>query len=376
MINRKNCTGCGACADQCPKGAITLRNDENGCLIPQIDQEKCIGCDLCERACPKEHERQNSAFKQRYFAAFNPDLRIRCKSTSGGVFSVWMEHFMKNGGYVAGVILDEEVKARYVLTKDPAVCDRIRKSKYVQAYPDGIYCKIKQKLDAGAHVLFAGLPCQVHALKLYLGKEYERLLTVDLICFGVVPPAVFEDYIKDKEKKTGKKITDFVFRGRDEIKGWHKNCFIAGYADGTEEKVRQSTDYYFGVFFKNIAIRDSCFVCRYKTASREGDITLGDFWGIEKVAPEMDSNDGVSVMTINTEKGNCLFEKVKGGIEYKELFENVLNFSSTTRNNKPYKFRKAFLKAYRKRGFSYACFWHVSVYRLLSKIPLLKLIYK
>lgn len=376
MIDSNNCAGCGACENVCPQKAISLNNNNEQCLVAQIDLIKCIGCNLCNQVCLRLNPRSDQQYQQKVFGAYNKDLYVRTNSTSGGVFSSLAECIINQGGYVVGVVMEDNQEAHFTITNKMEELTQYRKSKYVQAFTGDIYQKIELLLTQGNTVFFTGLPCQVHALKLFLKKEYNNLFCADLLCFGEVPPKIFSDYIEYKQNKTKKKIVDFCFRGRDEVKGWHKMLFCAAYDDGTEEIIRQSRDYYYGLYFKNIAIRESCFTCKYKTQKREGDITLGDFWGIDKVDPEFDSNDGISLVMVNSAKGERLFSSISDQIEKREYDLCVLDYNQTKENNKPYKFRKNFFKLYNRYGFAFACFWHVTVFRVLAKVPLVNRIYK
>ena len=254
--------------------------------------------------------------------------------------------------------------------------DRFKKSKYVQANTGPIYQNVKKRLEKGQIVLFTGVPCQVSALKLFLGKEYGNLICVDILCHGIPSESVFKDYIHYKEKKKRKSVSKYNFRDRNPELGWKKTVFSAEYNDGTKEIMDSRFDYYFGLFYRNIAHRESCYSCMHKTKWRVGDITLGDFWGVEKIYPQIDTYNGVSLLVVNSHKGAEVLNRISESVSIlpcnivQELPQTMLD------NNPVPKNRKAFFAMRRKYGFAFACFIHVFLFRLAMKMNLIKKNYR
>ena len=298
------CTGCGACKTACPVNAITMKANEKGFLYPEIDKEKCIRCKKCVSVCPVNEKNGNETAKVAYaFKRRDDDKRM--ESQSGGAFSVLAEAIIKEGGVVYGVALNEEGKAVYECVDSENDLVRLKGSKYVQADLHDTYLHVKEDLKK-RKVLFSGTPCYVAGLKQYLKNENtENLLMVDLVCHGVPSPAVYEKHLVHLSEGCGKKITDFNFR--DKIHNGWRGC-VETYTDENGTKVAENI--YANIFFSDTGLRESCYSCQYANTERVGDITIGDFWGIEKVFPDMADNKGISLVIVNSSKGRKLWNLV------------------------------------------------------------------
>lgn len=303
-LNCKECTGCGACANICPKSAIQLLSDERGFYTPQIDFEKCINCGLCKKVCLIGRKKElETDFVPEVYAAFAKDEYIRRESTSGGIFSVLALETLRKGGIVYGAAFDENFKVVHIGVRQEADLAKLRGSKYVQSFiSETLFAEIKEELTKGTQVLFSGTPCQVAGLKLYLQKNYSNLLLVDLICHGVPSPKVFEAYFKHQEEKHGK-ICSYKFR--DKHKSWkHPNIKIS-----TEKKIHHifyGLDYFINLF-GNSTVRESCYQCEFANRGRISDITIGDYWGYIGTEKMPDDDKGMSCVICNTSHGRIFF---------------------------------------------------------------------
>ena len=333
---KMNCCGCGACYTVCPKHAIYMTEDKYGFMYPKISHKKCIKCGLCMRVCGFQAIGKKKA-KLDSYAMISKEKKLYNNSASGGAFSVMAQEVLDKQGYVAGCSMESshgQLAAQHVIVHDKNELYRLQGSKYVQSNMGKIYSQIKELLDAGQFVLFSGVPCQVSSLKRYLDKEYSNLILVDLVCHGVPSQKMFKDYLHEVEKKYGMKIQKIVFR--DKSKGWSLNGYIAGekIRSGKKKKVifnnRESSYYY--LFQKGLNYRESCYVCPFAGKFRPGDITLGDYWGIEREHMELfsDSNtswkkgEAISCVIINTLKGRNFFETCQNNMNlHRSTYEKI-----------------------------------------------------
>ncbi len=307
LKNKVDCCGCGACAQSCPKKCIEMKPNAEGFLYPEIDKARCVDCHLCEKVCPMISRKENSVLS--VYAAQNKNDEVRSQSSSGGVFRLICENILNQGGVVFGCAFDENIVAKHIAVEKIEDIQKLQSSKYVQSDIGDVYICAEEFLKQGRLVLFSGTPCQIAGLKNYLGKEYENLFTVDLLCHGVPSPGVFEDYIRGLESKYCKKIT--VFNFRDKRKSWKRLFVRAEFKNGKEYFKFCGYDSYLSMFLNNISQRPSCFKCPFATTNRQGDITLGDFWGIGRHIPEMDGNKGTSMVITNTQKGAEMWKQIR-----------------------------------------------------------------
>ena len=312
---KQNCCGCGACESACPTKSITIELDDEGFLYPKKSLLQCIDCNKCIEVCPMVNviKNKNIDFEQKVYATWARDNKTRLDASSGGLFETMAHLIIDGGGVVCGAAFDEGLKLKHFCVDNLENLKKLCKSKYIQSNTNDVFIKIKEHLFNGRIVLFVGTPCQAAGLKGYLGKEYENLIVFDFVCHGVPSQDMFDRCITYEEKKRGGKINSFTFRVKDgNVKHVH------GYAYSIEMKgkvIRKKGlyyefPYYFG-FKKYIFLRPSCYSCPYSTPDRCSDITLADFWGIEKYVKNVDFYKGVSMVIINSQKGNELFEKVK-----------------------------------------------------------------
>lgn len=298
------CSGCEACANACSHNAISMKADWRGFLYPAIDKDKCVDCGLCQKVCPANKD-DNTSFLFREAAVYiDNDAQKLQMASSGGAFGTVARYVLAQGGVVFGCSMDEEYNVKFISVRNEEELKKLHGSKYVQTKVGMIYREVKDVLKTGRLVLMCACPCHIAGLKSYLRKDYDNLITMDLICHGVPSQPYFRDYVKDllrRKAKTG--ITTFRFRYKPETccKTQHttsskKNVYVGFY----------NKDYYMTYFLWGKGYRDSCYKCRYPGAEREGDFTIGDFWNNKNVNFPIDVTRGASVVFFNSEKAKCL----------------------------------------------------------------------
>lgn len=336
---KHNCCGCSACVLVCPKQCISMSADNEGFLYPQVDGAICIDCGLCDKVCPvinQEEPREPLAV----YAAKNNNEEIRLKSSSGGIFTLLAEQIIAEGGVVFGARFNESWEVVHDYTETIEGLEPFRGSKYVQSVIGDNFIKAKQFLKDGRKVLFSGTPCQIAGLKKFLRKEYENLLTVEVVCHGVPSPMVWRDYLDYKRAKraVGKNTVSSslnelpVIAGisfRDKTNGWKKFGFKISYAaskaaensvsksaDNTNYEITPfSEDLFMKGFLKNLYLRPSCYHCAARQGKSGADISIADYWGIQSIHPEIDDDKGTGLILINTKQGANYFNSTANQID-------------------------------------------------------------
>lgn len=323
---KKDCNGCGICAYVCPVQAITMLEDEEGFLYPQINEEKCIKCNKCKNVCSNFNiEKQ---YEEKVYATYTRNKEELSNCSSGGMFYIIAKYVIENNGVVFGVKYDENLKAVHDYAENLEECKKFRGSKYVRSDIKDSYSKVKEFLTQEKMVLFTGTPCQCNALKVYLGKDYQNLITCDIICHANPSPKVFEKYKEELASRKNKKIKNIYFRSKEN--GWRNQNPIIEYEDG--EKEEEST--YFIAFVRELLGRPSCNLCKFATINRVTDFTIGDLWGVEKIKPELNEIQGISLFTINSSNAENIFEQIKKDMNYCEI-NKQLAYSCNHYNNVP-----------------------------------------
>lgn len=297
------CCGCSACAHACPKQCITMRADTEGFSYPSINEEECVDCGLCLKKCPF-HTSGEKKVPMKAYAAYNKNQDIRMESSSGGIFTLLAEKTIQEGGVVFGARYTKDFQVEICAADNKAQLQSFRGSKYVQASVGDSYKEAQEILKTGRKVLYSGTPCQILGLKRFLGKDFENLLTVDIICHGTPSPKVWQRYLDEIREEGNKAINSINFRSKPN--GWKRFNFTLNYNEGDDTYSISSffgQNPYMRAFLSDLILRPSCYQCKVKSVKSESDITLGDFWGIEKVHPQMDDDKGTSLILINTEKG-------------------------------------------------------------------------
>jgi coenzyme F420-reducing hydrogenase beta subunit len=318
-IKPSQCCGCGACANVCPAGCIEMQPDELLAFPnPNIAEASCLNCGKCREVCPVLNPFvPDSAKTPEAYAAYALDDDLRMESSSGGVFSLLAEKIIQEeAGVVFGALFDDDMRVKHDFATSTEGLAKFRGSKYVQSDTGKTYKQAKEFLDDGKTVLYSGTPCQIEGLKRFLGRNYEKLLTIDLICHGVASPALWAKYVCEKCEKNDKKIKTAFFR--DKKYGWFSASAAAGvsgsmkltYSDGSQEVTPCLSDSYLYLFLKNAFLRESCYHCKAKKTNRASDITIADFWSVESLCPEMFDGKGTSLVVLHSERGRKLFRDV------------------------------------------------------------------
>lgn len=350
ITNKSKCYGCTACFNQCPRNAIKMVEDERGFKYPKIDNDKCINCRLCKKICPANSQvDKNEENNIIVYAAKHKDEIIRENSTSGGLFSAISEYVLKNNGIIYATILDENYEVKYTRADNKCDRDKMRGSKYVQSDLLNCFCLIENDLHDNKLVLFVGNPCYVAGLKSFLKyKEYNNLILCDIVCHGVPSPKIFREHINLINSKG--KIKKYIFR--DKKIGWRGTNVTIEYGNKIETNTAFS-DIFCDLYFDGYISRDCCSKCKFTSIIREADITIGDFWGIEKYHKNINDEKGINLVILNTQKGIELFDKISSDLNYEVSSINNCLQPQLMYPSKENKKKKYFWKDYKKRGFLY-----------------------
>lgn len=323
ITSKEECCGCTACVSICPNNAITMKEDKEGFLYPFIDKNKCIDCGMCKKVCPILNKMNNKQVKQKGYIFQYKDKNIRKESTSGGFFTAIAEYVIDNKGVVYGVSLDKSFVAKHERVTNKEELWKFRNSKYVQSDPNTTFKQVKEDLNNKILVLYSGTACEIEGLKRYLQKDYEKLITVDVICRSVPSPLLWKKYIEEKnknkniekvyfrEKKYGYKYSNLCMHSKDTIV----------YSNGID------TDPYLRAFFSNICSRPSCYNCKFKEQFHKSDFTIWDCFDVDNYDESFNDDIGTTRVLINTVNGIDLFNKISilhntKEVEIKKLVNN------------------------------------------------------
>lgn len=349
LAGKEKCTGCMACLNACPTGAIRFDNDEEGFLMPVVDEKMCVDCHLCEQSCPESQEQfHQSQTESEVYAGWN--TLYRSVSSSGGAFTTIARYVLSNKGYVYGAYLDENFNCHHIEVNNIDDLGKIRGSKYIQSSIGKLFQDAKKRLIAGNYVLFTGTPCQISGLKSFLKKEYPKLITIDLICHGVPSQAVFSSYIDKLNRKLtiteDDKVLNYEFR---QCNRWAKFPSIVSVKNNHRLLFGINALYMFA-FDKAAIFRRSCYSCHYTTINRVGDFSIGDFWGIGKYGKSFnyDKSKGVSLLIVNSEKGKSIMDKLSENDFYvkRSIEEAIAGNHNLTKVSAMHCHREAVIKAF------------------------------
>lgn len=313
-FNKEKCCGCAACMHICPVGAISWTQNKEGFGEPQIDNKKCIDCGLCRKVCPYEQSTVGKDANPQIYAAVHKNQKIVKKSSSGGVFTALSDWILSQNGVIYGVTYRPDYEIAYCRCEDKQHRDQMRGSKYVQCSAESVYPQIEEDLKNGRYVMFTGTPCQNYGLRRCMEAKrvnLDRLYTCENICHGGSSPLVWKMYLKYIREKVlkGKKIISFSMRSKKTA--WQKQFLDCSTDCGDESKVLNSTASWNKLYLTTYPTRQSCFQCPFTSYLRLSDITTADYWNIENAKVDIDYSQGVSLVLINTEKGQKWFEQCR-----------------------------------------------------------------
>lgn len=340
--NKNECLGCSACEQICPKKAIEMSYDEEGFMYPKIDNSLCIKCGLCHKVCPIENE-ANVYNKDKYcFGGYIKDRNIRADSTSGGAFSAIVESNCTDNYVIFGAE-SEGLKVFHSYIENKDLLYKFRKSKYSQSIIGDSYKNVKKFLREGKFVIFSGTPCQIAGLKNFLSnKEYENLLTVEVICEGVPSPLYIKKLNNHFIRKYNSSIKNLDYRFKDSKpsenpkKGkWDFEVMRIKLSNGKAFKKDRWINPFWSIWLNHLMSRPSCYKCPFNKTERVADITLGDLWGVHLYCPELyGKNLGSSIILCNSEKGKVFWKNAEKLFYGHELdFNTALKYQSPLRKN-------------------------------------------
>lgn len=348
---KENCCGCTACFNVCPQKCISMVENSEGFYYPKIDTSKCIQCKKCQKVCPENAPSTTTKTMPYWAMSQNPEQQK--SSSSGGMFSVIAEHFLANNGVVCGAEYDENQNVNHIIIEDKSQLDALKKSKYIQSNLNQCFSKIQDYLTSDRPVFFTGTPCQTAGLKSYLNKDYDKLFCADIVCHGVPSKKVFDKYINDTFEN--KKLSSVNFR--DKSTGWKDYRLKFNFTNGESAFMKREECLYFMGFVNNLFLRSSCYNCKFKIDNSKSDITLGDYWGVDKLNSKIDNDCGTSLVLAHTKKGeeilNILKDKISSdkinNTDYLKYNPSILK--SADYNNK----RKEFFDNF--QNFSFPVLW-------------------
>ncbi len=321
-LSKENCCGCNACGDVCPTKAIYFETDNEGFWYPKVNHDTCINCELCTKICPEinsEKLRKNDFESPLCYAAENKNLDVVFDSTSGGIFSAFADKFYREGGYVGGAVYSDDcISVKQYISADKKDLPRLRSSKYMQSDLSGFYSEVQRLVKQGEKVVVCGCPCQMAALRSFLRRDYPNLLILDFVCLGINSPKIHAAYLRSFEERYGSKIISAKAKSKEY--GWRNLTFKATLASGKviyeKKKENLFTRGYIGT---GLYMRPACYQCKFRGFPRCADVTIADFWGIEKYDKSLDKDLGTSLVLVNSRKGKEWFDVIKQRLNYISL---------------------------------------------------------
>ncbi len=318
--NKEKCCGCSACKAVCRKNAISMQADEEGFLYPHINMQLCVNCSMCEKVCPilNPVKRDYKEIKINAYAGYHSDEIVVKQSSSGGIFSALAEFILEKGGVVVGATMSEDCSHVYhTFIEKIDEISLLRGSKYIQSEIRDTYSLVQEALVADKTVLFTGTPCQVEGLKSFLQKDYSKLYCVDFICHGVPSPLIWKHYLSWREQQYHSSVNKVQFRNKKH--GWNNYSMVLTFENGKEYFSKFDRDIFMKCFLSDLILRPSCYNCSFKGLHRLSDITIADFWGCDRVCPEMNNLGGTSLVVVNSFKGRDILKKISSNIILREI---------------------------------------------------------
>ncbi len=365
LIDESNCTGCMACYSVCPKNAIKITQTKKGFYVPVIDEQKCIECGKCKNTCPQINKISKLKEQEKVKACWSKNNNVRWESTSGGISTELAKFVIENNGVVFGATYDNSFKVHHCCIDKLDDLSKLRGSKYVQSYIGDTYKEAKKYLDENKKVLFTGTSCQIAGLKNFLSKNYTNLITVDILCHGVPSPKIFQEYLTNKTAEGN--IVDIKFRYKKP--SWTVFSMRIEYENGKIYQKSTFEDPFIRGFLYDYITNEACENCNYTGTERISDITIADFWGyISEKRKYRNTEKGISLAILNTEKGKEIFDNIKSNLEYTEKNINEAKLGNQClrapfMKNKRY---NEFWNDYFKNGYDYVS----KKYFTVSKQPM------
>lgn len=305
---KQDCCGCGACMAVCHKHAIYMRQDQEGFFYPAVDKKLCVDCGKCLEVCPMKFKEEKQVYNH-YYGAKNADQTVRSRSSSGGIFSILADYVLEKSGSVFAAGYDSDMKVVHMEISKTEDLDLVRRTKYVQSDMNDIYQQIQIGLKEGRWILFVGTPCQTEALRKYLRIDSDRLILVDLICYGAASPGIWKKYLYYLSRKYKGKINEYYFRDK---RNKDRGQTVSWKNQNGEKVYPLYDDPYCRMYFRSMSLRPSCYQCPFCCIERNSDFTIGDFWGIEKIRPDMEDGMGTSLVIAHSEKAEKIWEEIRG----------------------------------------------------------------
>lgn len=347
LVESTLCCGCGSCAAICPSKCITMAYDGEGFRYPHVDYSKCVHCQACKTVCPVMRQMPPRP-TSKAIAAQNRDDGVRQFSSSGGVFFALAKDVIQQGGCVCAAIYDNDFTVTHMLADTLEAVVRQRGAKYPQSRAEQCYAEIRTRLRTGKPVLFVGTPCQTAGLYAFLGRDYQNLLLVDMICHGVISSKVWTRYLKERQQLDADGSAPVSINLRSKVSGWsHYHYSISiGYSNGKSYSVPQGEDPLMQGFVQNLYLRPSCSQCVFKENNRFADLTLADYWGIWEQYPDFDDNQGTSLLLVHTPKGETAWKQVSDQFRFLEArYDEALSKNpSAVKSSVPHPARITFFK--------------------------------
>lgn len=365
------CSGCEICKNSCPINCIQMKQDFFGFYKAKKDN-RCIECGLCEKICPFRNIGINERFNVEYYALKNRDKRIQKLSSSGGAFEVLSKYVLEKDGVVYGAAFNENFNVNHIRITKIEELYKIMGSKYVQSNLNNIYKEIEKDLNNNKIVLFSGTGCQISGLKNMLKKSYDNIYTIEILCHGIPSEKVWESYKNYLCDKYNSKINYVSFR--DKKYGWHAYSVKVGFANGKKYRKIVDNDIYMQSYLRGYNICEDCYRCPYKKRERIADITLGDLWGV-RVKRFKDNEQGISLVSINSNKGKKLFSYIKDNCDLVKLenekTKNVISNMTGYAEKVPEEKRKLFFEMIESEDFKNAYNYNIKrsvIYEIKIKI--------
>ena len=333
--NREDCCGCSACSQICPSNCIEMKVDAEGFMYPYINASICVNCNLCEAVCPVWNQSE-SINPIAAYAVIYKEEGIREQSSSGGFFSALSDAVLSKGGVVFGAQFDSSWQVEIAYTENKEEMHKFRGSKYVQANPRQAYVEARNFLQKGRRVLFSGTPCQITGLRRFLRKDYENLLAVDFICHGTPSPKVWEKYLYETLSFVCKSPNRGKTSGKYNGKYYDFDSLTLDNNGCMRIQSPLPRNHYMMAFLNNLILRPSCYKCPSKSGKSHSDIPIADFWGIQHLLPSIDDNKGISLVAINTNLGNEVFQHIQSTIIHVKVnFEHAISYNPSWRESSP-----------------------------------------